>query len=230
MLWTFGCSHTVGHGLPDCINTKDHNKPLSGVTSKYGWAAALGRLMNTPLTNCGLAGVGPTVVWYRCMTADIQPNDTVIIMWPCWESRVDIIVDPEIPMNSDSHAISLRNWDLDHLPSKIYFEETYSQYHLWYQWHLYMTQIHYHFNVLRKKDNIKLIQTLFSPYEPDIEPPNFSLFQLTKVYFGHKKYTEMPKALDGNHNGVRANRQFAKDLYAEISNIVDSDLHPWPRD
>ena len=220
MLCTFGCSHTAGHGLPDCINHEDHNNPLAGVKSQFGWPAELAKLMGEPLTNCGFGGVGPTVAWYQCMKADIQPNDTVVIMWPCWESRVDILIDPEVFTHSDSHTISIRSWDVDnHLPSKVYFEEMYSAYNLWYQWHLYMTQVHYHFNELRKNDNIKLIQTLFNPYEPDIEPPNFSLFELTKVYFGDFKYMNMPKAADGNHNGVEANKLFAKDLYAEMNNL-----------
>ena len=217
MLWTFGCSHTAGHGLPD--NYAANSDPLAGIKSKYSWSTHLARLLGEPLTNCGFGGCGTTVAWYQCMKADILPNDTVVIMWPCWESRVDILIDPEVKpkLNSDSHTITLRSWDVNnHLPSKIYFEELYSEYHLWYRWHLYMTQVHYHFNELRKKDNIKLIQTLFNPYEPEIEPPNFSLFELTKVYFGNQKYTDMKKALDGQHNGVKANEVFAKDLYAEV--------------
>ena len=218
MLWTFGCSHTAGHGLPDAIDMDNLEDPIPGVKSKYGWPAKLASLMGEPLTNCGFGGTGPTVAWYQCMQADIQPNDTVVIMWPCWQSRVDILVDPETPIFSDSHTICIRNWDMDDIKSKIYFTEMYSAYNLWYQWHLYMTQIHYHFTVLRKNDNIKLIQTTYDRYEPEIEPPKFSLFQLTKVHFGNPRYTDLPKALDNSHNGVKANKLFAKDLYNEVFN------------
>ena len=215
MLWTFGCSHTVGHGLPDCVNQQDYSTPLSGVSSQMGWAAELGKHLNMPVTNLGVAGAGTTTVWHRAVTAAVQPNDTVVIMWPCWQSRIDILGDPQNPNNHDANVIAIRNW---HRSDEYYFENYYSEYHLWTKWHLQMTHVHYHFTQLRKNDNIKLIQTLYNPYEPEIEPPDFSIFDLTRCYFGHSKYTNMPLALDGSHNGVEANQLFAKELFEVISN------------
>lgn len=223
MLWTFGCSHTAGHGLPDCVDLKDLKTPIPGVTSKMGWPAHLARLMGEPLTNLGVGGVGVRVAWHRAVNAPVQPGDTVVIMWPCWESRIDILDDPDnvthpLAVNHDGKSIAIRSWYDNQLD---YFEKYYTLYDQWTMWHLHMTHVHYHFNVLRKNDNIRLIQTTFARYSSfdeylNLEAPDFSNFDITVCHFGHRKYTELPLAVDNSHNGLKANELFAQELYAEM--------------
>lgn len=205
MLWTFGCSHTQGHGLPDCIG--ENNQPLNK-TSKFSWPNHLAELLNEQLTNIAHAGVGTKCVWNNFVNAPIKPGSIAVIMWPCWESRIDILADPQQPVNHAANIIPIRNWQPE---DEQYFNNYYSAYDQWVQWHLYMTHAYLHSQIKR----IQLIQCVYNPYESDFATPEFSDFKLSATFFGDHKYCELPRALDNSHHGEQAHIEFAQDLFRE---------------
>ena len=128
MLWTFGCSHTQGHGLPDCIDEK--GDPIPDVMSQYAWPQQLSNELVEPVTNISFSGIGVRAVWNNILNnyEKFQQNDTVIIMWPCWESRIDVIGDPENPNYHACNIIPIRTYDQN---QEEYFINYYSKYHMW---------------------------------------------------------------------------------------------------
>ena len=106
-LWTFGCSHTLGHGLPDCIDSKGDPIPTP---STYAWPVHLSKLLNIPVINNSHAGIGPKAVWNNIINSNIQPDDIIVIMWPCWESRIDLLIDPSAKSNHSLQIQPVRAW------------------------------------------------------------------------------------------------------------------------
>ena len=204
MLWTFGCSHTQGHGLPDCIG--ENNLPLNK-TSQHAWPEQLSKLLAEPVTNISHAGIGVRAVWNNILNNynKFQENDTVIVMWPCWESRIDIIVDPDNPVNHACNIIPVRNYEEN---DGYYFEKYYSKYQQWLDLHVHAQHI---FDLLNNK--INLIYTAYDEYsEKEFNKPEWAEFELIDLYFAHTKYCDMPRALDGTHHGIEAHQAFAEDL------------------
>lgn len=206
MLWTFGCSHTQGHGLPDCIG--EDNLPLNK-TSQYCWPEQLGKQMAEPVTNIAHAGIGVRAVWNNILNnyEKFQQNDTVIIMWPCWESRIDVIADPKYPVNHACDIIPIRTYDEN---QSEYFINYYSKYHMWLDYNLCVQHI---WDLLNNK--IKLINIAFEDYSQnseDYEKPSWATFEFKEIYFGDTKYCDLPRALDQTHHGEEAHQVFAQDL------------------
>ena len=209
MLWTFGCSHTQGHGLPDCIG--ENNKPLNK-TSKFSWANCLAELLNIPLNNISHAGVGVRSVWHSVVSNidNFQENDLIVIMWPCWESRIDVLVDPAQPVNHAANIIPIRSWQAE---DENYFNNYYSRYHQWQDWNLCTQHI---WDLLNNK--FQLINTSYEEYsEKEFNKPTWANFEFIPINFGNHKYCDMPRALDNSHNGIEAHRAFAEDLYGLLS-------------
>ena len=206
MLWTFGCSHTQGHGLPDCIG--EDNLPLNK-TSQYCWPEQLGKQIAEPVTNIAHAGIGVRAVWNNILNnyEKFQQNDTVIIMWPCWESRIDVIADPKYPVNHACDIIPIRTYDEN---QSEYFINYYSKYHMWLDYNLCVQHI---WDLLNNK--IKLINIAFEDYSQnseDYEKPSWATFEFKEIHFGDTKYCDLPRALDQTHHGEEAHQVFAQDL------------------
>ena len=146
-LWTFGCSHTLGHGLPDCIDDKGDPIPKP---SQYAWPVHLSKLLNIPVINNSHAGIGPKAVWNNIINSNIPQGDAIAIMWPCWESRIDILLDPT---EKTDHALQIkpvRSW---HGEDAQYFANYYREYDRWIEFHLLARHIQDNYS-----KNNKLIQ------------------------------------------------------------------------
>ena len=203
-LWTFGCSHTQGHGLPDCVDSK--GDPLNKI-SQLAWPNHLGELMNIPVINNSHAGIGPKAVWNNIINSNIQPGDVVVIMWPCWESRVDLLIDPGAKSDHALQIKAIRAWNEE---DESYFDNYYQQYDRWIEYHLLARHIQDNYS-----NNIKLIQTVYDEYQTKPGLPPSLHVEFTQIAFGMDKYCSMPKASDNEHNGLEAHQAFANDLYTE---------------
>ena len=205
-LWTFGCSHTLGHGLPDCIDGLDPiPKP-----SQFAWPVHLSKLMdNIPLINNSHAGIGPKAVWHNVINSDIQPDDVIVIMWPCWETRIDILIDPDA---KSDHALQIQAVRLWQEEDKEYFANYYHKHDRWVEWHLLARHIQDNY------PNNKLIQTTYNLYHPVMRTnlPSKLHVDFTRIAFGMHKYNQLGYALDGTHLGVEAHEAFAQDLYEDM--------------
>ena len=203
-LWTFGCSHTLGHGLPDCVDSKGDPIPTP---STYAWPVHLSKLLNIPVINNSHAGIGPKAVWNNIINSNIPQGDAIAIMWPCWESRIDILLDPT---EKTDHALQIkpvRSW---HGEDAQYFANYYREYDRWIEFHLLARHIQDNYS-----KNNKLIQTNYNEYTPKDDLDANLRVEFTKIAFGMDKYHQLGMALDGTHLGVDSHEAFAKDLYTE---------------
>ena len=206
-LWTFGCSHTLGHGLPDCIDSNGDPLPTP---SQYAWPVHLSKLLdNIPLINDSYAGIGPKAVWHNVINSDIQPDDVIVIMWPCWETRIDLLIDPNA---KSDHALQIQPIRIWHEQDVDYFANYYHKHDRWVEWHLLARHIQDNY------PNNKLIQTTYNLYHPVMRtnlPSNLHV-DFPRIAFGMHKYNELGYASDGTHLGVEAHEAFAQDLYEDM--------------
>ena len=79
-LITFGCSHTYGHGLPDCIGLEKWSPGPS--PSKLGWVAQLAEALELPYSNYAEPGASVKEVALRFLDQPIKENSLVVILWP----------------------------------------------------------------------------------------------------------------------------------------------------
>lgn len=203
-LWTFGCSHTLGHGLPDCIDEKGGPKPKP---SQYAWPTHLSKLLDIKLINNSHAGIGPKAVWYNVINSDIQPDDIIVIMWPDWETRIDLLIDPKAKSNHAMQIQAVRAWNDE---DRDYFANYYHKHDRWAEFHLLARHIQDNY------PNNKLVQTTYNQYHP-MGRYNLSSkldVEFTRdIAFGMHKYCELGYAADGTHLGLEAHEAFAQDLY-----------------
>ncbi len=214
-LWTFGCSHTLGHGLPDCIDSNGDPIPSP---SSYAWPVHLSKLLNIPVINNSHAGIGPKAVWNNIINSDIQPDDIIVIMWPCWESRIDLLLEPLAKSNHALQIQAVRAWNEE---DGDYFDNYYHKFDRWIEFHLLARHIQDNYS-----KNNKLIQTSYDVYKPYNISSEHNIhgaklnpilrFDHTDIAFGMHKYCAMPLALDNQHLGEEAHKAFAQDLYTEV--------------
>lgn len=72
-------SFTYGHGLRDCIASNNINPGPN--PSKYSYVSKLAKRTNQPLINLSIPGGSNERMLYMLKTLDIQPKDTVIMLW-----------------------------------------------------------------------------------------------------------------------------------------------------
>ena len=76
---TGACSVTYGHGLKDCI-AKDGKNP-GPQPSQYSYVSLLGKKLNQEVINLSTPGGSNERMLYELQTVNINPQDTVIILW-----------------------------------------------------------------------------------------------------------------------------------------------------
>lgn len=203
-LWTFGCSHTQGHGLPDCVNKT--GDPINNISS-MAWPVHLGNLLNMPVQNISHAGIGVKAVHVNVVQSPIAPDDVIVIMWPDYASRIDVLLPPR---SKSGHAMPIKAIRAWHEEDQDFFNKYYSMYDQIMTWHLLARHIQDNYS-----HQNKLIQTNYSKYEDMYPIPDALKVKFAETHFGDSKYCDMPLAEDGHHNGVEAHEAFAQDLYAE---------------
>ena len=77
-LIAFGCSHTYGESLPDCI---DHTPEIVPPPSKFAWPMVLAGLLNLNCSNMAQCGISNRQISYHILNTDFGKNDLVIILW-----------------------------------------------------------------------------------------------------------------------------------------------------
>ena len=77
-LITFGCSHTYGTGLPDCLNTNDGGIHITN-PSEHAWPSILGGLLKSKsITNKSLPGLGCKQVAKTIIDYKYSSNNIVV--------------------------------------------------------------------------------------------------------------------------------------------------------
>lgn len=225
-LWASGCSFTYGHGLPDCHIEPDNPGPEP---SKFAWPQLLANKLDYECVNLAQCGRGVRYVWHQLITRLelFKKEDLVIVMWPEFSSRVDII--KGLPYDNGPDRLC----DTIYTSNEDFFKKYHNDYDRWIEFELVSDHLAYSLN----NKNINCIQAIYnypgfrdqfrtrynltkksdSPADPFYLAglPVFNNADIIKTNFSQIAGS-LPRALDKNHPGTEAHIEFANVLYKEI--------------
>lgn len=87
-LVVFGCSFTVGVGLPDVY-------PRHDVPSNMGWPALLGEKLGLEVVNKGIGGAGNLEILHNILNTQFEPDDLCIVLWSSFLRHDQFTIDSE---------------------------------------------------------------------------------------------------------------------------------------
>lgn len=87
-LIAFGCSFTVGVGLPDVY-------PRNDTPSSMGWPALLGEKLGLEVENRGIPRGGNLEIFNNMLKADIQPDDVCVVLWSSFLRHDQFLMESE---------------------------------------------------------------------------------------------------------------------------------------
>ena len=225
-LWTFGCSHTYGHGLEDCWVSSDNG--AGNVPSKLGYASILAEKLNVPLKNMSRPGIGNKHIFFRLQQEitknRIGSNDIVLIQWSYVE-RNCIIKSIDTPAerhffssDKEDDVLMLGSW-IKNRTSKAYYRFLYNEADA--TWHTvnYINLAH----AILKSNGINDTLHIAPPYG---QVDRTLLLLLTEKYLidgipiSEKGITDvtMDQALDKAHPGPKTQHLFADYLFDNFYN------------
>jgi hypothetical protein len=216
-LIVFGCSHTYGHGLPDCYRTPTESSPYtSGLQpSNLGWPNELAKLMNiNTVINQSRAGASNKEIWQKIINFPFKRDDIVFTLWT-YPSRFCFLdhqgEDPSKQI-SPGQIRHERKIDL----SRIYYKHFYSEHDADVDFTLRTDHaVRY---LTSKKRSLGLHLEFYNMvvellhYHDAVKKVKWNTAKFLDIDFTEllKPY---PRALDGNHFGVEANVEYARQLY-----------------
>ena len=217
-LFAFGCSHTYGHGLPDCI---EQNNAPGPNPSKLGWVQKTGDLLDKEVINKGECGSSnKEILWNLIQHLDlIDPeHDTLIIQWSYFERTMIIKHDPEGA--EELYAYKLAPW-AKHMENKIYYKYLHSEIDDICSTALYIN----HAYMLTKYYNFKKVVMSAPPDSSGTTKfyrKKFKELLLPGLELIEKNVTdlEIDRASDGTHAGVKTNQLYAEKLVEHYGHIL----------
>ena len=75
---SFGCSHTYGHGLDDCLIDLKYPGPHP---SQYAWPSLIEKSLNLEVVNKGEPGASNLQILYNILNFEFKNTDIVIVLW-----------------------------------------------------------------------------------------------------------------------------------------------------
>jgi hypothetical protein len=193
-LIALGCSHTYGHGLPDCFIPPD---AAGVIASKLAWPNHLAKLMNIDsVINLGWPGCSNKYILHSALNFEFNQNDLVVALWT-FNDRTGIF------QNSTEYD-QIAWWDYTKYSRK-YMKNYYNQYDSDFQntvyinyFYLYAKQkgLNYYYSCLERNSTVYKNMFLDDKFV-DLD------FQKHR-----KKYKT---ALDGSHMGVEGHLNWAKE-------------------
>lgn len=194
-LVAFGCSITYGHALSDCFIP-----PYSAgfEPSKLAYPQLIADNLNLECINTSHSGSSNKDIWYKAVTFEFHPDDTVMLQWT-YPDRTSII-------NEDNTLTALASWQDDAL-SKSYYKNFHTD--LGTNIDFYMMFNHINF-MLQQKGlsviNIKPNNNLYT------DVPGWNHFYFIDVYLDNISKDSNSIALDGVHPGELAHETFANSI------------------
>lgn len=217
-LFAFGCSHTYGHGLPDCI---EQNNAPGPNPSKLGWVQKTGDLLDKEVINKGECGSSnKEILWNLIQHIDlIDPeHDTLIIQWSYFERTMIIKHDPR--RADEFYAYKLAPW-AKHKDNKIYYKYLHSQIDdicstALYINHAYMLTKHYNFKkvVMSAPPDSSGTTKFYRKKFKELLLPGLELIEKNVTDL------EIDRASDGTHAGVKTNQLYAEKLVEHYGHIL----------
>lgn len=200
-LYTFGCSHTYGMGLPDCWNTLTNT--FGPVPSKFAWPSVLAEKLNCKLNNKSYPGISNKEIWYKIVETQFNPiDDMVICMWTnpvrtCFIT--DEIVQPEYRIGVHMESVF----------SKAYLSGYHFDYNAYLDSYLQINHAKLYLDAIGVK-NYHLFYS--KTFEYDIEWNSVDFIPL------YIEDMEQDRALDGVHVGPKTHTQFSNLLIDKLTN------------
>lgn len=218
-LVAFGCSHTYGTGLPDCWidNCKSGKQP-----SNYAWPKILADKLGVECVNMAFGGLSNKEIHNRILTADINENDIVVVMWT-YNDRWSVNTSPDkvtciLPFHATTELNELpwKYTESDAEKKKIasaYYEYIHNDYDVQNDLNHRLDHAYLHLNRISVKQyHLLADRKLISQVDwtrNDFVIRDVELSRIRRQY---------PPALDGLHPGVAAHSAYADELYKILNN------------
>ena len=205
-LLTFGCSHTYGHGLPDCI--EDNNLPGSK-PSNFAWPAILSKKLNLELINYSEPGSSNKRIWDTILKTEIDSDDLVLILWTQL-SRSCIIT-------GYKQYVDIGTWK-DTEESKAYLKYFYAKQNRISEFNLYMSHISMYLDSknITNYHMFSAVEFIGESTKEYIESYNNGKVLSVKLYENDEDDKFMDYALDGVHAGLESHKTFAEKIEKEL--------------
>lgn len=192
-LVTFGCSHTYGHGLADCLLC---NGEAGDLPSQHAWPSLLSQKLKVKCANLAERGCSNKQIWKRILDADISQTDTVVIMWTYIQRSA-------VFMQEKTKIIG--PWAKDKA-SRLYYK------------HLYNDRDSA-IDLLGRANHVKLLldrQGITNLHLSCLSVPVQTEWNEVCFLFNLESYDSWPRALDNSHFGV----EVQQDIAIRIHNIL----------
>lgn len=109
-LVVFGCSFTVGVGLPDVY---PRYYPRHDIPSNMGWPSLLGEKLGLEVVNQGIGGAGNLEIFHKILKTDFQPDDLCIILWSSFLRHDQFVMETEFGEGKRiGHGIFVKDTDV----------------------------------------------------------------------------------------------------------------------
>ena len=219
-LVTFGCSHTYGHGLKDCLSS-DGRSPAPE-PSKLAWPNKLQKIVGfETIDNSSRPGVSNKIITKRIIDYNYKKNTVVIILWSNFnrhtifddkgENKLHMLpafIKQDMPLAFWKH----HNRDKDEFAHlvKIYYENYYEEYDVTFDQAVRMNYVH---SFLKDKG----IKSIHLVAEHELKNEYFKKFNLSGINiktFNWKKHFNIDDALDHPHPhpGPKSHEYFAYNI------------------
>lgn len=209
-IFTFGCSHTYGHGLRDCVVKDGEHYHPGEHPSKLGWASMIGDHYNRELINLGACGGSNKQIVHTVNLTKFDEGDIALVQWT-YPERYCIFRKGAHKSYDNSLIHQMGLW-MHEKKSRYYYRAVQSSIDddIVLGWHTNYVDL------LLKKLKCKVIhfrafagkdQTQF--LDKDVVYANWNLDSFV-----------IDKAVDGNHLGPITNRKFADEIIKAYDHIL----------
>jgi hypothetical protein len=206
-LVTFGCSHTYGHGLEDCLTA--NNQPGQH-PSKFAWPVILGTMMELATVNMSEPGSSNLRILHDILNFEFQEDDQIIVLWSHLDRDLIFLEKPDYyngPLtrpigswNSGSNKSDIESWINVH-----------THYDMKIRSLLYVHHAEKYLETLALKNNHFSAQDdLFENIPSYIK---FNNIHNTPLW---DPIMSAPRANDNSHMGIEGHNQVAKAVYKTL--------------
>ena len=188
----FGCSHTYGQGLYDCVDKNDFR--MAGPTaSKFAFPQIIANRLRCECINLALPGSSNKLIWHRAINFDYEKDDIVLILWSQM-SRYCVFQD-------DKKYKNINPWDDE---NNFFYQSFYSDYDSAIDFLLRSNHLKHRLDGL----GVKSLQMFIDPIL--IVMPRWNNVSFIDIKFDdiHKRY---PQTEDG-HPGRQAHIEIARKI------------------
>lgn len=199
-LVAFGCSNTFGHGLEDCYN-KENNGP-SWKPSKFAWPNILAEKLDRQCINLSVPGSSNKIIWHTLLNTSFRFNDVVFVLWT-FPERYCIITDNE--GNHEEIALFHKT-----RASKSFYKYLHNETDM----NVDLNNRISHSCLYLKSIGIKSYHAIYN-YR-DLTQLDWNAVPMLQTSFKDIQQKH-PRALDKVHPGHEAHKEYARQLYKEIT-------------